>query len=167
MSCVNNRIVDENDNAIFFLKKHFPKYRINNASQRTKDELLKIFDLCEEIPDLIIYIKRNEKNDEFFKECEIVHNTETLTRMIYNKKVDSCFKNEDNEMIESSILCFKKAIEDRIGCVICYENSDNMMLYCQICGSQCCIKCILKMLKSELNDIIYCPICRTGVIYNI
>ena len=156
------------DNAIFFLKKHFPKYRINNASERSKDELIKILSLCEVISNLIIYIRRNEKNDEFFKECEITQDIKNISTAYHCKKGDMCFTKKDNENVESNILCFKRAIEDGFECIICYKNTDMEMFYCSVCGSQCCYKCTFNMLKTKLNDnILYCPICRTGVIATI
>ena len=167
MSYMNNSEV-ETDYIMTLLKKHFPKYRINNASERTKYELIKLMNLCEVIPNLIIYIRRNEKNDDFFKFSNDIQGFKNISSAFYSKKGDMCFTTEGREIAESKILCFKRAIEDSHECVICYKNTDIEMKYCSGCGSACCNKCILTMIKTKPNDdIIYCPICRAGVICTI
>ena len=52
------------------LKKHFPSYRVNNASERKWNEIDKIKDLCLEIDNLIVFIFRTSKNEDYFKSIE-------------------------------------------------------------------------------------------------
>ena len=52
----------------YTLVKYFPSYKFNDASNRNKNEMNKILELCENIDNLIVYMTRNQKNDNVFKE---------------------------------------------------------------------------------------------------
>ena len=49
------------------LKINFPNYKFFDASNKLLIEIIKIEQLCLNIPQLIMFVKRNENNKEYFK----------------------------------------------------------------------------------------------------
>ena len=56
------------------IQNHFPDHTILNCSDRSKYEILEIIKLYNIIPKLIIYVKHNEFNNDFFKELSHLQN---------------------------------------------------------------------------------------------
>ena len=48
------------------LAKHYPSYKVNDASERSLVELQRIESLTEKIPKLIVFAKNTDKNRMYF-----------------------------------------------------------------------------------------------------
>ena len=152
------------------LVNNFPTYKVNDASDRTKEEMEIIITLCHKIPNLIVFMKRNGKNDEYFEEYDKNFNLERGIKILfYNKDDFIYFERDDDNEIEGAVRFLRRFINGENVCVICYEQFDGTkrnLLSCTKCGEGCCIKCINNMLKTELDKFekvdILCPVCRSS-----
>lgn len=146
------------------LKENFKKHRITNKSDSSVEELGKICNICENnknVHDVLVYIKRNENNEIYFKGIEMC---EKRKGSLSNDKIELVIINKDNYVYfreglydeTTIILMIKKSLLDEETCVICYENGNNNIakIVCETCCSSVCKRCIFNLMKTE------CPTCR-------
>ena len=44
------------------IQKHFPSYKIYDASDKKESQIIKLIELCIQLNNIIVYLKRNKKN---------------------------------------------------------------------------------------------------------
>ena len=71
------------------IKNALPNLNINNYSNRSFEELMKIIGLCHKLDTILVFIERNEKNDDYFKMIETTQNSKeiNLIRVIPKFKI--------------------------------------------------------------------------------
>ena len=134
------------------LKLQFPKFKINNASQRNGDQIARITSICCADKNIIVVIERNLINNSYFEIIEMVEK-------IKKGKIKYLFLNEDNyyhtESLKTSfILHLKRILNKEKECPICYEQDLTKYLYCSQCGILCCVPCFSKSNNKS------CSMCR-------
>ena len=92
------------------LKTQFPNFIINNASNRNSYELLKITELCHKIDKFLVFIKRNEKNEEYFKLTEELQNVEKINVIFLNKDDIYFYDVDDEHKIDIVVMSLKRKI---------------------------------------------------------
>jgi hypothetical protein len=143
------------------LNENFEKYIINNSSNRTMDEILKITQICQKCENIIAYIERNTKNEEYFKYIELYENlkgTKDINKIkiiILNKENYVYFRNLKYDE-KTTTRMIKKSLIDENECVICYEDNEISKITCEQCCLYFCNNCLQKMGNCK----IVCPICK-------
>jgi hypothetical protein len=94
------------------LKAKFPNYKITDASNRTNDEIIKISDICCSNKNILVFIERNSKNNDYFNFIEMVEG-------LSNGNTKYIILNEDNYYYNSSlsnsfILHLKRKLDGEI-----------------------------------------------------
>jgi hypothetical protein len=143
------------------LKNNFPQYKINDSSNRNIGQIQKITEICIDCPNIIVYLKRNEINDLYFKFIEMV---EKSSGVLDSVPIDTIIINKDNyvyirknETNPIKILrCVNKNLLSNDSCCICMgHKSDNLKLInCNECQTPICKICLSKI--NNLN----CPCCK-------
>ena len=72
------------------IQSYFPDHIVFDCSDRSKYEIIEIIKLYNNIPKLIIYVKHNEFNNDFFKELGHIKN-ETRYIDFYCINCDTCY----------------------------------------------------------------------------
>ena len=67
------------------LKTTFPKHRIYDATNKNDKEREFIIQLCIKIESVIMYVVRNEMNEQFFKKYESKHSNTRIGLLFFNK----------------------------------------------------------------------------------
>ena len=149
------------------LKINFPNYKIFDASNKLLIEIIKIEQLCLNIPQLIMFVKRNENNKEYFKIYENDSGVNDIKWLFFNNDNYFHFQGRNKENLKMIVLSVKKFIKDDTECCICYEKINPQEKYsfltCLNCSVFVCCNCISKYLKLN-NKEIECPICRKVLI---
>ena len=148
------------------IKKHLPMYKVNNATNRREDEMVKLFELLNSIPNLIIFTVRNSTNTHFFEPVD--KQAQDEVKLIFFVKREMFFFLESREdLIDGQVIHIKKRLEKEPSCVICYEPIKHEVRFCHGCGASCCNPCLFKLCLHSMSDTsILCPICRACKITN-
>ena len=163
------------------LKINFPNYKIYDASNKSSNEMKKIEEICENLPQLIVFMERNEKNKDYLKYYEHTLGVRDINWLFINKgncmsrnKINDIYLNsqQNHENIKLLILSIKKFINNDTECCICFEKIDiekedfeNCIIdTCENCSSYCCRNCIFKYLKVNDGKEMLCPVCRKFII---
>jgi hypothetical protein len=136
------------------LKNKLPNYKITNASNRFSYEIIKIIELCHNIDKLLVFIQRNEKNEDYFKYTEENFNTEKINIIFLNKDDIYYYDIENEDKISITIMSLKKKLLNEIDCVICLEKCINNYLSCSQCGNFIHQSCLNQCSK------LICSICK-------
>ena len=159
------------------LAKHYPSYKVNDASERPLEELERIESLTTKIPNLIVFAMNTDKNHKYFEELNREY--EADFGILFFCKGRTMFFDDDFTVLEAKIRAFRAMVEDECcQCVICFEplkTSKTTFTYmnCDQCGSMLCHNCVqnivysnhsireVQILKRQKKNIsIVCPICR-------
>ena len=136
------------------------KFVINNASSRSKDEMIKIIEMCNKCDKFLVYLIRNNKNSDFFDHCSELANF--MTGKVEKPKVIFFQGAGYYSYPENIITDYKAALlnlrrrlcDDRYDCVVCERNDFNDYFSCGTCGNIVCRDCMKKIQSCV------CPICR-------
>jgi hypothetical protein len=149
------------------LKINFPTYKINDASNASIVGLLKIAEICKVRYDIMVFIERNEKNNDYFKFAEKneriknnVIDNEDITIIIMNMDNFVYFRKSYNIDIDIIRHIQKNLIIDAY-CPICYSEKtfENPHFNCMTCNSSYCYDCIYKSFKIDNK----CPYCKADL----
>ena len=146
------------------LMKIFPSYRIKDASDaKDHKELLKILQISKTIPQLIVFILRNESNAIFFTIMEQQKGlTERIEIIYFYNNNHLYFSYLDN--LEGQIRMFKNIVDNGGECIICYETIPTTcedIIHCTTCGCILCNSCTQKLLITQKTYSLPCPVCRS------
>ena len=138
------------------LKTHLPNFNINNSSNRNIDELLRIIALCHKIDKLLVFIERNEKNNDYFKITEITQNTKKINLIFLNKDDIYYYYIENKDKLNITIMSLKRKLYNETECVVCMEQCINKYYMCSRCGYQIHYICFEKCVKK------CCSMCKSN-----
>jgi hypothetical protein len=138
------------------LKIKFPNYKITDASNRTPEQIIRICKICDTVSNLMIFIERNAKNEDYFEVIENVENVRIGSFKYIILTEQSFFVNERDDY-SSYILHLQRMLNNNTDCSICFEEKLKRYTYCNQCACACCMNCFDKL--GEKNKPI-CPICR-------
>lgn len=122
------------------LKTMFPSLRVNNASHRNVDQLLRIVDLCHLRPDLLVFVVRNDTNQEFFTLAEEWQEAEKINIIFLNKDDIHYYWMENEDRV---LMSLKRKLLLETDCVVCMDPCDSEFYMCCDCGHhihQACMK---------------------------
>lgn len=137
------------------LKNKFPDFKVNDSSDRNFWELQKITELCHKVDKLLVFVKRNSKNDYYFKLTEKMQNFENINIIFLNKDDIYYYYIEDQDNIDNIVLMsLKRKLLKEIDCVICLEECLNNYMSCIKCGNSVHSYCLKKCVEQ------ICSICR-------
>ena len=152
---------------IGLLKEHFPTYKINDASNASIQGLLTIAKICNVRYGIIVYIKRNEKNEEYFKMAEL--NEKIKNNVLDEEEINEILISMDNYVYFRTsytndidkIRHIRKNLIIDPHCSICYSEKtyENPHFNCEVCNSSYCYDCIFKSFKNYK----FCPCCRADL----
>ena len=136
------------------IKKNFPNYIINNASNRRLYELLRITELCHKMNTLLVYVERNENNDDYFRLNEQLQHVEKINVIFLNKDDIYFYYIDFTQKIDKIIMSLKRKLYNENDCVICMEKCTGICMSCAKCGNFVHNECFEKCDKQ------ICPICK-------
>jgi len=146
------------------LKDNYSQYKINDSSNRNLTQIQKINEICMNNPNLIVYLKRNNINNEYFNFIEFI---EKLTGVIDDGLIDTIIINRDNyiyvreyEKNPTKILrCINNNLLGNDECCVCYESKSKTQKHhiCEECQIPLCYKCLVKIDKK------ICPCCKNNL----
>ena len=133
------------------LKSKFPLYKITDASDRTPEQIMRICRICDTVKNVLVFVKRNDKTEHFFRYNEQMEGSEigTYTYIILTDKTFLVYERDD---YTSYILHMQRMLNNDTKCPICFEEDMKEYLYCNQCASACCDSCFDKV------DV--CSVCR-------
>jgi hypothetical protein len=128
------------------IKNTLPNFNINNSSNRNFEELMRITELCHKINNILVFIKRNKKNNDYFKMIETTQNTKEINLIFLNKDDIYHYYIENNNNLDIAIMSLKRKLYNETECVVCMEPCNNKFYICSTCGHQihgiCLSKCV-------------------------
>ena len=136
------------------MKRMFPQFKITDASNRTTEQLSRIQKISAEVKNSFVFIKRNEKNAEFFIFYERIDNEVIGSYEYIILSVSHIHFIHKRNDYTSYLLHLKRLYNNEIQCVVCLEEHLKSFVYCNQCASGCCCECYYKIESDE------CPICR-------
>ncbi len=136
-----------------YIKAKFPNYKVINLSNKTSKE---ISDICEKTSNeknLIKFIERKLKNEDYFKFIESIHTTqiENFKYLIVEKNTFPISKQKN---YDKTILHLQRTFNHENNCPICFEEDLKEYVHCKKCATPCCLSCIEK-LENKI-----CSVCR-------
>ena len=141
------------------LKDTFSKYRILDCTNKNDDAIETIVKLCHANKNYIVYIKRHEQNQKYFRFLELL---ESQKQFYDPKPILELVLNSDNYLgfresdftIERKIRDIRKSLIDNEECTVCMENkSESVHLYvCPSCSNSTCMSCLGKYIKTQVLD---------------
>ncbi len=148
------------------LRANFPTYKIYNASNKTDKHREQTIQLCMKEHNILMYVVRNKKNDQFFKKYEKLHYDKKLQLLFFNKDDYIYFRENPNADYKGLMIFLKHRLNMGDNeCCICYETfQNNNLIICQKCGSSVCRKCILLYLAKSNKQNMDCPVCKSCVL---
>ena len=155
-------IVNTQTLGVDLLKDRFPEYRWNDASDKSVEQIRYIVaNLCHNIKDLAILVKKTEKNTRIFDDIfleEIKSNkiTENIDTIVFNSDKYMYFSKDSNHIISS----LRKNLFEKMECLSCFDEYSSYNSWtCSNCTANICIDC-LKRVMIATEGIFNCPICR-------
>jgi hypothetical protein len=143
------------------LKNNFPQYKINDSSNRNIGQIQKITNICIGCPNIIVYLKRNEINELYFKFIEIVEKSSNISDL---DPIDTIIINKDNYVYirknETNPIKILRSINKNLlsndSCCVCMESKSDYLklINCSECQTPICRLCLNKI--NNLN----CPCCK-------
>lgn len=147
-------------NIFEMLKNNYTTYKINDSSDRDTIQIMKICDICIANPDIIVYVKKNDKNKLYF---EVIEGFEKSNGIYDSNPIEIILINKDNYLyirknetnINNIMRSINKNLLNCVECCVCYEPKENIKhILCNKCQTPLCVKCLPK-----LNPKI-CPQCK-------
>lgn len=146
------------------LKNNYPQYKINDSSDRNLAQIYKITNICKKCADIIVYLKRNKINEQYFNFVEMFEKSE---KNIDTNPIDTIIINKDNyiyirknEKNPIKILrCIDKNLLDNDSCCICMESKSYNLHFmnCSECQTPICNLCL-----NKINEPL-CPCCKSDL----
>ena len=139
-----------------YMKGKFPNYKVINLSNKTSDEISDIIEKTSNEKNLIKFIERKSKNEEYFKYVQSVHTKkiENFKYLIIEKNTHAISKEKN---YDSRILHLQRTFNNENNCPICFEEDLREYVYCQKCATVCCLSCMDKL---ENIGPVCCSVCR-------
>lgn len=113
-----------------------------------EEEIVKMIDICKKIPNAIVVVKRNKKNNIFFNnlEEEILLKDKVkinIELILLNKDnyIRFLFKITKNKKKFLTLIKNKLLMEDE--CIVCYKN-ETRLISCSKCCISMCFECLKK-----------------------
>ena len=150
-------------NILELLKTNYSQYKINDSSNRNLEQINKIIKICCDNPTIIVYMKRNEINDAYFRILEMlehssgIYDTEPIDSIVINK--DNYVYIRTSEKNPLNILrCINKNLLNDEGCCICskHKTASNESFPCSMCQTEICHNCFIHLREKK------CPCCRNN-----
>lgn len=146
------------------LKNKYPQYQINDSSNRNLIEILKIINICVNCSNIIVYLKKNNVNKDYFNLIENLEKSQgvidpnPIATIIINKDNYVYVRNNENNLIKI-LRCIDKNLLGNDSCCICMESKSKNIYFktCNECQTPICKVCITKI--NELN----CPCCKNDL----
>ena len=150
------------------LKEKFPHKRIHDASDKPIDQILKILKLCEDVPDILVFIKRNPITEVYFDAIEQTEQAKFDGMVAYaQKRPSTVVINRDNYIwfdkeCPNVIPAIHQMIDEETECIVCQEKAKDMQFLKCSCTTNLCKTCF-QNLKGEKK----CPVCKTKLLKSI
>lgn len=128
------------------VKTHFPTYKVNNASNRTMMEILKITELCHNNDSIIVFIYKNDVNKEYFQMAEKIQRVKNINLIFLNKDNMYFYElDESNDFLIEFTKIVKlvqgKLTNNNTSCAVCKLQCKNKYLTCSECNMHIHKKC--------------------------
>ncbi len=141
------------------LKDTFTNYRILNCTDKNDDAIDTIVKLCHSNKNLIVYIRRHEDNQRYFRFLEIMeqrnqfYDPNPIIELVLNLDNYVGFRESDAQ-IEHKIRDVRKSLIDDEECTVCMEKkSETISLYiCPHCSNSTCMNCLGGYIKTQVLD---------------
>ena len=137
------------------IKNALPNFNINNSSNRSFEELMKIIGLCHKLDTILVFIERNEKNDNYFKMIETTQNSKEINLIFLNRDDIYHYYIENNNN-DIAIMSLKRKLYNETECVVCMETCNNKFYICSKCGHKIHVICLAKCVTH------ICSVCRNN-----
>ncbi len=126
------------------LKLKFPQYKITDASNRTPQEIVRICSICDASKNILVFVERNSKNENYFKHCESVERTEIGT-FKYMFLTDKTYLVYERTNYDSYLLHLQRIFNNENSCPICFDEDLKEYFFCNQCATVCCLSCYVYM----------------------
>ena len=136
------------------IERIFPQFKITDASNRTPEQLSRIQKISAEVKNSFVFIKRNEKNVDFFMFYERIDNEVIGSYEYIILTVSHIHFIHKRNDYTGYLLHLKRLYNDEIQCVVCMEEKLKNFIFCNQCACVCCCECFNKI-ESDA-----CPMCR-------
>ena len=139
------------------LNRHFPNHRINDASNRSIHDLVKLEQLCLNNPSFLVYFIKNDLNAPVFDFLQKKsRGSNKKAGLVFLHKADYYyFGLNAGDNYADCILTLRKQIEGDTKCPICLEDcsrGSSKTIICEQCASSFHKKCLT--IRSN------CPVCN-------
>lgn len=140
------------------LKKTFPKFRVFDYSIKKNDAIKTILHLCATTPDIIVYIKKNENNSDYF---HFLDQMDSLKQFNDPKPLEEIIINSDNYFgfkesipLLTKMRHIRKNLIDNQSCIVCFCEQTEILRFnnCVECTSPTCMECLSKYCIKNIED---------------
>jgi hypothetical protein len=147
-----NIIELENNNEksnIGLIKEYFPKYKVNDASNRNIRNMITIESICHSTKDVLVYLKRNKINEEYFSYIEKAQadagiKTDKIDVIFLNGENFYYYSEENTKNFLGPILHLKQTLGGTFECTICNKKCIEQHFACDKCAVAYCTACLMK-----------------------
>lgn len=139
------------------IRTAFPQHRVLDYSNKNDNAIPIILRMCASDPKIIVYIKKNYNNQQYFRLLDESESTRQfadprpILELIINSDNYVGFR-DDSMNISHKIRDIGKNLIDNDACTICMNKQDNnlSMHICSHCSNRICMNCIGELLKSQI-----------------
>ena len=148
-------------NILELLKNNYSQYKITDSSNRDLKQIYKITEICKNNPNIMVYIKRNQINNQYFEIVEMmdringINDPEPIETIILNKDNYVYVKKTEQDPIKV-LRCINKNLITDEECCVCYEkkSSNKKLFLCTTCQIPICVECTRQITNKS------CPHCK-------
>lgn len=139
------------------LKETFTNYKVLDCTDKNDSAIETIVKMCHTNKNIIVYIKRHELNQGYFRFLEFMerqkqfYDPKPLVELVLNSDNYVGFR-EGNMSIEKKIRDIRKSLFDEHECSICMDKkSDSVNLFiCGNCSNSTCMNCLGEHIKTQV-----------------
>lgn len=137
----------------------FTNYRVIDCTNKNDDAIETIVKLCHANKNIIVYIKRHESNQRYFRFLELLekqkqfYDPKPLVELVLNSDNYVGFR-EGDITVEKKIRDIRKSLLNDEECSICMEKkSESVTIFiCKHCSNSTCMNCLGLMIVNQVKD---------------
>jgi hypothetical protein len=139
------------------IKDTFTNYQVLDCTGKKDDAIQTILNLCVRNKNIIIYIKRQNHNQQYFRLLEEIekqkkfYDPKPLLELVLNSDNYLGFR-EGTITIEKKIRDVRKSLLNDDECAICMEKKSESLQFfiCIHCSNSTCMKCLGEHIKTQV-----------------
>ncbi len=119
--------------------------------------MITIESICHSTTDVLVYLKRNKINEEYFSYTEKAQadagmKTDKIDVIFLNGENFYHYSEENTKNFLGTILHFKQTLEGIFDCTVCSEKCMEQHFACNKCAVAYCTECLMKSTDKKCKE---------------